>query len=483
MKAKLLFFLMLLLGAGLLSLQAQDVSFKESAQIAANFAASRTTSALAPAEPLEVTDGQRCLARMYRLNPQGFLFVTADRRLDPVWGWSDQNNLDPADPHGRAILTFLRSDLNLRLLAYDKLATHEKARIATAWKNVEQQTRKDAKFQQWPAAGTTATGGWLETNWTQSSPYNAYCPMDLNAGNRSIAGCPAVAMAQVLNYLEVTNGTRFGSGDDYYHSYGSGNQYWIDNDSATRDFPGFGTLNFLMDSLDLLWTNKAGMSNSLKAALVFACGTACEQVYTASGSGTFGIDQAADAYQRFGFTASRLVFDTDTALNSDLADNIKNGLCAHLGLVDSAVTVGHNVVVDGYNTDEFYHFNFGWGGSYNGWYTMPPASMPYSLTVIEGIVLDIMADSSTASLQKPPATAACRFYPNPAAESFRIVFDGTRDSVKLTVFDGTGRPVCENSYQRTALIEMNLAGWSVGAYIVRIDDGSGRPQTVKFIKQ
>ena len=47
------------------------------------------------------------------------------------------------------------------------------------------------------------------------------------------------------------------------------------------------------------------------------------------------------------------------------------------------------MVVDGYNTDDYYHLNFGWGGDYNGWY-LSPDELPYDLTVIEGIIVDIM---------------------------------------------------------------------------------------------
>ena len=61
---------------------------------------------------------------------------------------------------------------------------------------------------------------------------------------------------------------------------------------------------------------------------------------------------------------------------------------AHLAIVDPGWTMGHNVVVDGYNTDNYYHLNFGWGGSYNGWYLLPD-EIPYGLTVIEGLIVDI----------------------------------------------------------------------------------------------
>ena len=42
----------------------------------------------------------------------------------------------------------------------------------------------------------------IQTQWGQSDPYNALCPLD-STGNRTLAGCGPIAMAQVLNYIGV----------------------------------------------------------------------------------------------------------------------------------------------------------------------------------------------------------------------------------------------------------------------------------------
>ncbi|MBU0718169.1 MAG: C10 family peptidase, partial [Planctomycetes bacterium] len=246
----------------------------------------------------------------------------------------------------------------------------------------------DRAFQQWPPAGTTSTGGWLETNWHQSAPYNDLCPIDLASGNRSVAGCPSVAMAQILNYHEEINGTTFGDGDDYYHNY-YGNRYWIDNDHGTYDFPSFPELNGYLNTLVDHYDNEVPLTNLDKAALTFACGVAATQVYHPAGSGTFGVGQAFDGYVKFACDTSELLDDGDAELYDRLSQNMKGAYPAHLAVVDPTWTSGHNVVVDGYNTGEYYHLNFGWGGSYNGWYLLPD-EMPFGLTVIEGAIVDIM---------------------------------------------------------------------------------------------
>ncbi|UCF49174.1 MAG: C10 family peptidase, partial [Thermoplasmatales archaeon] len=134
-----------------------------------------------------------------------------------------------------------------------------------------------------------------------------------------------------------------------------------------------------------------------KAALTFACGVAAKQVYSATVSGTFGVDQAYDAYKRFSFDDCVLLTDDDPEVYEQVQDNIINGLPVHLAVVTEAWDSGHNLVIDGYNDDGYYHLNFGWGGSYDGWYKIPE-ELPYELTVLEGVIVDIINDNSNSYL-------------------------------------------------------------------------------------
>jgi hypothetical protein len=335
----------------------------------------------------------RVLAWIVTLSPEGFLLVSGDEKLRPVLAYSFQNNLDTSDENKRIFETIIEADIESRL-AYPLKDLNQQLQLHEEWKGLISASKTKMRFEQWPPSGTTPTGGWLFENWTQGSPYNQMCPIDGNTNQRSIAGCPATAMAMIVNCLYEMNGTRLDDTDDYYHSFGAGNQFWIDNDWQQFGFPYFDSLNLYLDTIEMNYLSHKPLENIHKAALTFSCGVALKEVFSSSISGTWGIEQAADAFQRFGFLESRLVYDSDTSLQADLAENIKNGWPAQLGLVDPPpTTVGHNVVVDGYNTDEYYHFNFGWGGNSNGWYTMPPTNIPYNLTVIEGIVMDIMGSN------------------------------------------------------------------------------------------
>jgi hypothetical protein len=384
------------------------------------------------------------LAYVFDLYPAGYVIVGADTRLPPVIAYS-YNDLCREDQHDENILfNLVERDMTTRLACTSKdLQTVYK----TQWHEYttgEFVTLAPEGFQQWPPEGSTPTGGWLMENWTQTAPYNMYCPMDLIAGQRSVAGCPAVAMGAILNFLEDINGTRFDDGDDYHHNFYE--TYWIDDDYVAHDFPSWPALNEYMDTLEYHYDNAIPATTSDKAALIYACGSACRQVYSASVSGTYGITQAATAYQRFHFVDSELLYESSDSLFERLSQNMMDAKPAHMGIVDAGPTYGHNLVIDGYNTDDFYHFNFGWGGSYNGWYSFPLTGMPYNMNIIEGIVLDIgegqpgVAEANDMASHGSFLTLAPMS--NPVRSDLVVSMTLQQTShVHLTLFDITGQRV------------------------------------------
>ena len=333
---------------------------------------------------------------VFNLQPQGYIVVSADSNLPPVIAYSFTDNFQSDVSKNNILLQMLKADIGLRLENVEKLPENIIKSRNSLWSeflNEETEVSVNIDFEQWPPEGTTPTEGWIETKWHQDSPYNDFCPMD--GGERSVAGCPAVAMAQILNYHKTTNNVAFNDSDDYYHSYG--NRFWIDNDHEEYDFPSFPELNDYLDTLAYHYDNQLSITDEDKATLNFACGVAATQVYTSGGSGTFGVNQAYDAYLKFDCNTVELLDNSDTDLYDRVSQNIKDALPAHLAVVTPGWDAGHNLVIDGYNTDEYYHLNFGWGGSYDAWYLLPD-ELPYDLTVIEGIIVDIMNNDAGPDL-------------------------------------------------------------------------------------
>ncbi len=334
---------------------------------------------------------------VFELQPPGYLIVTGSYDLPPVLAYSFTCNFNEYTREN-PLFDMIYADLTLRLQSIDALPQTILQERHLQWDTYNKGTPlSNNRFEQWPEEGTTPTGGWLWTNWHQNAPYNNFCPLDLiNGGARSVAGCPAVTIAQILNYHNTTMNVTFTDADDYYHSYG-GNNYWIDNDYVQYGFKSFPQHNTYLQTLQSHYENQIPLTNDDKAAITFACGVAATQVYGSGGSGTFGVNQAFEAYQRFNCTTSVLLEADDPNLYERMSSNMKDALPAHLAVVNEGWTVGHNVVLDGYNTDNYYHINFGWGGSNNGWYLIPEG-LPYELTVIEGVIVDILKNTAVPDL-------------------------------------------------------------------------------------
>jgi hypothetical protein len=81
----------------------------------------------------------------------------------------------------------------------------------------------------------------LRSDWHQRAPYNQFCPVDAH-GSRTVVGCVAVAIGQILDYWRFPRSLRLQETDRYMSSI-HGDSINIDGDSAVRSFPSFSELN------------------------------------------------------------------------------------------------------------------------------------------------------------------------------------------------------------------------------------------------
>ena len=286
-------------------------------------------------------------------------------------------------------------------------------------------------------------------------------------------------MGQILNHLRTTHNTRFDDSDDYYANYAS-RQFHIDDDWDTYQFPSFPQLNVLLDSADAAFNRGEELSDSLVAALIFASGVACKQVYTASpnyGSGTFSVDQAYAAYQRFGFADCQLFLEPDSTMFDILISNLQNGYPAHLAVENNAGTSGHNVVVDGYReSDGKFHINFGWGGYKDNWYKLPdPGGFSYGWTKIEGIIVDIIPSTTSVVSREPSRQRPLDVYPNPVSDLLYLK-ELPCETVDYAIFDVSGRMVTAG----TSNGSIPVSGLEKGLYLLQVK-GEKQSATAKFV--
>lgn len=202
-----------------------------------------------------------------------------------------------------------------------------------------------------------------KTKWNQAPFYNAFCPYDDSRQSRTVAGCVAIAMAQVMRYWAYPS---VGVGS---HSY---NHYKLGTISASfSDEP----INWKV------FPNQVFTTNEELAYVIFLIGVSVEMRYGVDASGAYVISKRSPKEHCSEYALKTYwKYDPQTLVGlpkSDTTDAawvqiIKNEL--NLGrpviYTGAGPEGGHAWVCDGYREDNYFSMNWGWGGSYNGYYAL-----------------------------------------------------------------------------------------------------------------
>lgn len=135
----------------------------------------------------------------------------------------------------------------------------------------------------------------------------------------------------------------------------------IPGDYSVNNFPTFDTLNNYLNTIRTKYSSGTLLNNSEIAALNFACGILVEMDYSYSmGSGAYLDDVATTLTERMGYYSAENVHISDPEFYIKLKNNMMDGDPALLTINKSQFCESSHVIIcDGYNTDGFYHLNFG----------------------------------------------------------------------------------------------------------------------------
>ena len=218
----------------------------------------------------------------------------------------------------------------------------------------------------------------LTTTWNQGCGYNADCPVDYSGPCDHVwAGCVATAMAQVMKYWEHP---AQGIGSHGYTHPDYGYQY-ADFSVATYDWASM-PVNYGEEDI---------------AELLYHCGVALEMNYGPNGSGaytgTYGYPNVVSVLEDY-FDYQLVV---DYLYKSDYSNIVwssmlREQLDAGQPLVYRGQgSGGHAFVCDGYQGSDYFHFNWGWSGSYNGYFYLDDLTPGgYEFTIDQGGLFDIL---------------------------------------------------------------------------------------------
>lgn len=207
----------------------------------------------------------------------------------------------------------------------------------------------------------TAVGPLLETLWDQGNPYNNLCP------SGTPVGCAATMQAQIMKFWSYP---AFGEGQ---HGYNSPDYGYLSAD--------FGHTLYEWDLMpSIARPTDPATSRQAIATLFYHIGVSVNMNYNISGSGAQGFAgfegaiSTDNSFHRFFHYKNTLEVKYRTQYDdNDYRDIILEELSHRRPIafqgVDLAVG-GHAFVCDGNDTLGYLHFNFGWTGVGDGYYTI-----------------------------------------------------------------------------------------------------------------
>lgn len=277
----------------------------------------------------------------------GFLILSAEDAVMPVLAYGFDHDIDVADLAPG--VEFLLSQYRDEIATARSLQLQPSEQVQEAWKELRNPSR--ATMTQ------TVVSPLLTSTWNQTKYYNYYSPLDAASpggyDGRTPNGCVAVAMAQILYYYRYPES---GTGSHTNHTSDYGNFY-----------VNFGQQRYYYEAM----ADQLNFYNNEVAKLIFHCATSVDMMYGPDGSGAYSHD-VPDALSTY------FKYNTDSHYRhkNDYNDSVwrqmlKTDLDAGRPVYYSGYSEsgGHAFVCDGYNSDNYFHFNFGWGGSGNGYYT------------------------------------------------------------------------------------------------------------------
>lgn len=287
-------------------------------------------------------------------NGNGYIIISAEDQYTPVIGYSFKNNLSEPGKN-KNYDSFLKS--------YSEMIS---------WVRTQPENSNNEFSASWTAYRTgaitdnsTATSDvapLLLVMWNQDDPYNMYCPEDPDGpGGHAYAGCVATAMSMIMYYYRYPEQ---GNGSHSYYAPGYGTQT-----------ANFGATYYDWDQMLNSIGGTSGECTPAVALLQYHCGVAVDMGYGADGSGAYSEDVPYAMKNYFKYAPSTQYLSRSSYSATAWEAMVVEQLDAAKPIYYAGRNAdgGHAFVCDGYQvtgSTKTFHFNYGWGGADNGYYTL-----------------------------------------------------------------------------------------------------------------
>lgn len=303
-----------------------------------------------------LTTGENCYYYVFNNGEnKGFTIVSGDDLMPEIVGYSDKGSFSEEN---------MPANMKSFLKAYEQTLDKVAEGDAKAIKIVE-----ELKARRAASTGAYTVGDILLGNiqWNQTEPYNLLCPTYLTTGGykHCATGCGATAMAQIMMYHKWPKELTVDIPDyitDYYGIRKSWEGVKVEPEGHPYDWDNmlenYGTQNY---------TNEQALA---VAQLMSDVGRAVKMEY----------GPESTSYSNMPFSALTTYFDYDPDIIQMInrqfvslaqwTEIIKKDInerrpVFYYGTSNSG---GHMFVCDGYDSNDFFHINWGWGGLYDGFF-------------------------------------------------------------------------------------------------------------------
>ncbi|MDE7419778.1 MAG: thiol protease/hemagglutinin PrtT [Muribaculaceae bacterium] len=303
------------------------------------------------AKTISLSNGEPGLYVFENNAAPGYAILSADDLAAPLLGYSDSGIFDRNS---------MSPEMQWWLEEYTRQIEYARMMGAKPYENMS--TRADKE----------AIKPLITTKWNQNPPYNLMTP-EVNE-RHCVTGCVATAMAQVMKYWNYPE-TGKGTGECTVRNYdGTINA----TESMALDEQKFDWNNMIYSYEDYFTEEQA----SAVAYLMKACGYATNMKYGLEESSTSVIYLAIALVNNFDYNKNLQYCQRSYYGASEWSDLIYEELEAGRPVVygGQSTSAGHCFICDGYDTNGYFHFNWGWGGMSDGYYLLD-ALNPTSLGI------------------------------------------------------------------------------------------------------
>ena len=304
----------------------------------------------------------------YAFNAEGggFVLVSASENIVPILAYSVKGSFDTSDlpVNMKALLSAMKSEI----------ADAIQRQIPAAQSVIEKWhlLASGNSTIQFNEQASTVAPLTQDLDWDQWPYFNDSCPKDAAVGStyggRCPAGCTATAMAIIMRHWKYP-AHGYGS-----HGYSHSKYGYLYADFEHTDYK-YGDMPMYFGVFPKAYQRAA------VAQLLYHCGVSVNMTYSATGSGAYVYadwnDNANDALRafqnHFGYSNATGVKKTnynDTQWKNLLKTQLRNSQPMVFSGYGYSGGSGHAFVCDGFDANDMFHYNWGWGGKYNCYCTI-----------------------------------------------------------------------------------------------------------------